>query len=249
MAYLKTAQLAKAVGVHVNTVRLYVEWGYLPSVSRAANGYRMFTQRHLEHLKLARIALRCNFCAGDIRKSAIGIIKSSVSVSIEKAQDHARGHLGLIRTQRTGAEEALELAREWIEQNGFRETGGRKRTTKQAAQLLDVTIDTLRTWELNGLIRVPRNSRNGYREYGKTEIKRLKIIRTLRHANYSIMAILRMMSRIGEVPGEELRRIIDTPDPQEDIVYATDKWITSLEEAESNAHEIIRQLQHMSSLK
>ena len=47
MKYLRTSDLAKAVGVHPNTVRRYVDWGLLPPVEHSPSGYRRFTQRHL----------------------------------------------------------------------------------------------------------------------------------------------------------------------------------------------------------
>jgi hypothetical protein len=34
MKYLKTSQIAKAAGVHPNTVRLYEQWGLLMPVDR-----------------------------------------------------------------------------------------------------------------------------------------------------------------------------------------------------------------------
>lgn len=37
--HLRTSQIAKDLGVHVNTIRLYEEWGLLPEIPRAANGY------------------------------------------------------------------------------------------------------------------------------------------------------------------------------------------------------------------
>ena len=52
MKYLRTSDLAKAVGVHPNTVRRYVDWGLLPPVEHSPSGYRRFTQRHLDCLRL-----------------------------------------------------------------------------------------------------------------------------------------------------------------------------------------------------
>src|SRR5438034_3864185 len=40
MKYLRTSDLAKAVGVHPNTVRRYVDWGLLPPVEHSPSGYR-----------------------------------------------------------------------------------------------------------------------------------------------------------------------------------------------------------------
>ena len=44
--FWREAQLSSRL-VHPNTVRLYEEWGFLPPVPRAPNGYRLYDQRHL----------------------------------------------------------------------------------------------------------------------------------------------------------------------------------------------------------
>lgn len=58
-------------------------------------------------------------------------------------------------------------------------------------------------------------------------MNRLKIIRTLRNAHYSMMSILRMLNRMdhGEM---NIREVIDTPSEEEDIVCAADRYITAL---------------------
>lgn len=240
MKYFKTSELAEAAGIHPNTVRLYEQWGLLPGIPRSPKGYRLFTQAHLEQLLLVRIALRCDF-AGGIRKSAIEIIKTAASGFPEIALEKATIHLELVKTERARAEEALRLVEEWLNGSMLEDVLPRRRI-KDAARLLGVTTDTLRNWELNGLIRVPRNPANGYRQYGRKEINRLKIIRTLRVANFSIMAVLRMMLHIDKGEKENVRILLDTPSPDEDIVYATDKWISTLIETEKNAHALIAQI-------
>ena len=113
----------------------------------------------------------------------------------------------------------------------------------KVAKILGVTIDVLRDWERNGLILVPRNS-NGYKEYGIKEMNRLKIIRTLRNAHYSMMSILRMLNCLDQ--GDmNIREVIDTPGKEEDIVCATDRYITALNLAEKDALEMLDMLNNM----
>ncbi len=54
--YLRTSDIARAVGVHPNTVRLYEAWGFLPPVPRSPKGYRLYTGTHLDIMRLARTA-------------------------------------------------------------------------------------------------------------------------------------------------------------------------------------------------
>ena len=58
IAFLRTSDLAKEVGVHVNTIRLYEASGFLSPVPRGSNGYRRYSTLHLEQARLACLALR-----------------------------------------------------------------------------------------------------------------------------------------------------------------------------------------------
>jgi DNA-binding transcriptional MerR regulator len=109
----------------------------------------------------------------------------------------------------------------------------------QAAHLLGLTIDVLRNWDRNGLIDVPRDPSNGYRRYGARELSRLRIIRLLSRAGYSLSAILRMLLRLDRGETANLRRALDTPCPDEDMNSAADRWISTLTNQERRAHTII----------
>ena len=244
MRYLKTSEIAQAVGVHPNTVRLYEEWGLLQPIPRNAKGYRLYTREHLEQMRLARIALRCEFIAGNIREKAASVVTTAAKGDLREALDEAHRYLAHVRNERSKAEEALNIVKTWVNGDLTEETGSYMKRM-DVARILDVSIDVLRNWERNGLVDVPRNPENKYRAYGPQEINRLKVIRTLRNANYSIMSILRMLNYIDHGKKEDVRTVINTPGPDEDIVDATDRWITTLAETEKDAIEAILQLERM----
>ena len=93
---------------------------------------------------------------------------------------------------------------------GAPEDGGTMMTRKEAAACLQVTADTLRNWELNGLLTVKRRQ-NGYRVYSAGGYPAAQNHRALRCANYSLAAILRMLSALTWDPAADIRQVLDTP--------------------------------------
>ena len=242
--YLRTSDIAKAVGVHPNTVRLYEEWGLLPPIPRTSSGYRQFTEAHLNQMRLARLAFQDPWHGRRIRKSIVAVVKQAASGDIAGARTMASEHLALVRSERAQAEAAADFLERWA-QGTVEKIMVEPLQISEAAQLLDVTTDMLRNWERNGLIKVPRDSNSGYRLYGADEIGRLRVIRLLRSAGYSTMAILRMMLYFDQGQRDGLRQVLDTPRPDEDIIFAADRWLSTLAEAEVQAMNIITRLDEM----
>jgi hypothetical protein len=67
----------------------------------------------------------------------------------------------------------------------------------------------------------------------------------LRHAGYSMMAILRMLLEFDQGQKENLRTILDTPRPDEDIYTVADKWLSTLAEIEERTRKAIHLLEEM----
>ncbi len=242
--YLRTSDIAKAVGVHANTVRLYEEWGLLPPIPRTLSGYRQFTEFHLEQMRLARLAFAGPWHGRRIRKSIVAVVKQSALGDVAGARVMADMHLALVRSERAQVDAAADFLEQWATDQSV-EPMLSPLQIGAAARLLDVSTDRLRNWERNGLIRIPRNADNGYRRYGAAEIGRLRVIRLLRSAGYSTMAILRMMLYFDQGQRDGLRQALDTPRPDEDIVFAADRWLSTMAEAEEQALKIILQLDKM----
>lgn len=99
-------------------------------------------------------------------------------------------------------------------------------------------MDTLRNWEMNGLLDVKRKE-NGYRVYTHGDMQKLKIIRSLRCANYSLSAILRMLKAVSRNAETDIEHVLNVPEKSEDIVSVCDKLILSLNTAEKNAEQMV----------
>jgi len=241
--YLRTSELAKAAGVHPNTVRLYEQSGLLPPVERDPfNGYRRFTRAHLDQMLLARKAMRFNFLSGAIRATAYEIISQGAAGDLGGALELAYHLLALVQAERSQAEAAANYLERWVA-GVLPDPASRPQRIGEVAQLLDVTIDQLRNWERNRLLKVPRNPSNGYRLYGPNEIGRLRVIRILIRSRYSMMSILRVLSKLDAGEIVELRAALDTPEPGEDILYVTDHWLSTLARLEDEAHALVSQIE------
>lgn len=237
----KTAQIAKLIGVHPNTIRFYEDMGLLPVIPRTESGYRIFNDRHLEQLRLLRTAFKAEIISSSLRQEVFEIVKTSAADDIEGAYLGTKKYLEHLKEEKEGAEEAIRITLDIIENSSILDETIVFNGRIETAEILGITIDVLRDWERNGLIQVPRNS-NRYRKYGLKELNRLKIIRTLRNAHYSMMSILRMLNRLDH--GEtDIREIIDTPSEEEDIVCAADRYITALSMAEKDALEMMEMLE------
>lgn len=238
----KTAEVAAIIGVHSNTVRLYEEWELIPKPQRQPNGYRVFTDFHIEQFRLARLAFQVEVLQSGLRKKIIQMVKVSATGDFDRALLLASEYLEQLKRERTNAEEATVLVREILSGENVEHCHSLKR--KEVSEHLNISMDTLRNWEMNGLLTVKRKE-NGYRVYTDDDIMRLKIIRSLRCANYSLEAILQMLCQLSKNPNVDILVALSTPKENTDIIAVCDKLITSIFAAESNAQKMIAMLKEM----
>jgi DNA-binding transcriptional MerR regulator len=237
--FLHTSDLARAVGVHPNTVRKYAAWGLIPPVERTPSGYRLFTQQHLDCMRLARLIYSAPYPGRGFRALGNEIIQHAVVNDWQGALEKAQEHLALVQAELQSAESAADLLEHWAQNKASISGDVPPLAIGEVSKLLGVRIDVIRNAERNGLITVPRNSYNNYRLFGKKEIERLRIIRMLTRAGYSHMAILRMFLELGKGNIRDLKKTLDTPRPDEDIFTAADRWLTTLRAQGKMARQVI----------
>jgi DNA-binding transcriptional MerR regulator len=68
MRPLTIGTLAKASGVHLETVRYYERIGLMPKPSRTASNYRNYGPEHIERLSFIRRAREIGFSIGEIKE-------------------------------------------------------------------------------------------------------------------------------------------------------------------------------------
>lgn len=238
----KTAEVAKIIGVHPNTVRLYEELRLIPKPERKTNGYRVFNDYHIEQFRVARLAFQIEVLQNGLRKMIIEMVKVSAEGDFDKALKLTNEYLLQVQKERHNAEDAIEIVKEILFGEPQESSLSLKR--KEASDYLNISMDAIRNWEMNGLLSVKRRE-NGYRVYTNSDIKRLKIIRSLRCANYSLEAILRMLNELSSNPNANIKKLLNTPRKDDDIISVCDKLISSLQKAESNAKIIVIKLEDM----
>ena len=230
-----TSEVAAAVGVHPNTVRLYEAWGFIPPVPRTPKGYRRYSQRHLDLMRLARLALRFPYPGG--KGPVLDMVAAACAGDMARAADLARAYLEKVRRERGYVDAATAVLEHWAARPIG--AGSAAMLVGQAAAYLGVTADALRNWEKNGLLRVPRDPDTGYRRYGAPELDRLRVIRLLREVGYSAMSILRVLNYLDAGERDDLRGVLGSPPPDEDVVTIADRWLAVLAEQETRAQQVI----------
>ena len=228
----QTTEVARIIGVHPNTVRLYEQLHLIPLAKRQKNGYRIFTDFHIEQFRLARTALKVEILQNGLRKKAMNIIKVSATGNFDMAIKLTDEYLSQLEREKHNAEQAIQIVNELL--NGESSPNQVLLKRKEVSEFLGITMDTLRNWELNGLLCIKREA-NGYRVYSNDDKKRLRIIKALRCANYSLSSILRMLNALSVNPDINIKSVIGMPEENEDIITACDKLLLSLNDASENA--------------
>lgn len=245
MNTLKTSEIAKQTGLHPNTIRFYEEIGFLTKPVRLPNGYRVYTQLHLAQVRFARLALRAALLHNGLRITAISIIRLCAECNFIEAQRQTHMYLERIDREITLTRRAILSVEAILANRESRCLSTLKRS--DAADALGVTVDTLRNWERNGLVSTGR-MQNGYRMYTSEDMERLLIIRTLRCANYSLSAILRLTGKLNHSRAIQISQTLNTPEENEEIVSACDHLLSALLSAKDDAQSMIAHIENMARI-
>ena len=242
MKTYKTTEVATRIGIHPNTVRLYEKLELIPKPERLPNGYRVFTDFHIEQCRLVRIAFKVEVLQNGLRKKIIQMIKASANCDFDLAILLINEYIEQVDKELVNAEESVEIVKQLL--SGCEQSNTQYLKRKEVSKALDISMDTLRNWEMNGLLSVKRKE-NGYRVYTDSDMRRLKVIRALRCANYSLEAILRLLRQLSQNPDIDIRATLNNPRPSDDISSVCDRLIVLLTAAKKNAYEIKVMLKDM----
>jgi len=239
----RTVDVARAAGTHENTVRLYVEWGFLAEPERAANGYRRWTAGHIDQMLFARLALRGLWPGRPIRESALALVRRAATGDLAGAAVDARIHAALVEAEIARAESAAAFLERWAAGTVDTDGGDERIGPREAAEAVGATPGQIRNWERNRLVAAIKDPVSGHRTYGPDQIGRLRVVRSLLLAGYSVMALLRMTTELDRGRSTGLKDVLNTPRPDEEALTAFDRWLDSLAEQRERAALLVETLE------
>src|SRR6056297_38727 len=225
--------MADSVQVHPNTVRLYERMHYISPVKRGDNGYRIFTERHLCEIKLARLAFPGPYpvSSAPLFKMVNCFIHEQFQVAMIFAQAYKRA----VSEEISKSKETLKILDRWY--NGFYPDEEIIAETRKAfAQITGIPIDTIRTWERNDLFK-PHISEKRRRVYNRFDFEKVQIIRLLRKQGFSIASLYELFNNAdeNEAPSVFLEKIYKNTF----TVCESDEWMNFLQAHLTRADQII----------
>lgn len=227
----KTSDLAKHFNVHPNTIRLYESLELISKPKRTESGYRIFEMLHIKQFEFAKLGFQIEVLQGGLRKRIVEVIKLVAKNQYDKAKEELTVYEKMIDHEIKQAKEAVMISHGYLQtkQNDLNTVY----TRSQVAHMLDISVDQLRNWEMNGLLNIKRKQ-NGYRIYDSNDLNQIKIIRSLRFANYSLQSILRLMTADGLNSHMDIEHILNHPHQEEEIISTCDQLLISLQKAKEN---------------
>jgi DNA-binding transcriptional MerR regulator len=201
----RLAELARLGGISEQQVRNYLVAGLLPPADRAANNYRIFTDRHADALRTVR-ALAAGH--GWTRTRAVltavhrGDVAAALSIVDDSHADLARERVAIATAIRAFARAAHDAA-----------PAPRPRARiGQVASGTGVRTPVLRLWERRGLLRPDRDPVTGYRVYDGAEQRIAHLVAVLRAGHFpfpiidAVIAALRTSGSVSRALAELSRR-------------------------------------------
>ncbi|MHC1683038.1 MAG: MerR family transcriptional regulator [Clostridiaceae bacterium] len=223
MQSYRTSEVAKIIGVHPNTILAYEKWGYISTVPRSDNGYRVYSEMHIKQIKITRLALMSKAVKTYMIFEVRGILKAVAKGNLKKALSLSENFLVQLQNEKAREYEVIiEMKKVLKDYIADKRSISLKRS--EAAKVIGVSIDVIINWERNGMLEIPRNNKNNYRVYSEYELVLLKIIKILRDENYCTQCVGKMIKKIEDSNFELLKE--------------NDQLLSTIEEKEEDIKKI-----------
>lgn len=231
----RVGELSRATGVKEGTIRFYETCGFLETVERMPNRYRIYTEHHLYQVKICRLVFG-GFVNRRLRKVSMKLIDAAKEWNLDAYEIAASGYQRAIQEDIERTRRVVEIA---VDTTRFWEGSELRYTKKQAAELVGVTEESVRNWERNGLL--PQGLLYQKRYYSQESLNRMYVIRLLLDTGYSIMAIFQFLQKMDSGEYADAKNLLIEPEKGEDLQSAADYYLQALLELEQKA-EVLYEL-------
>lgn len=223
--YLRTTDLARAVGISVQQVRNYEAMGVLPPAERSKSGYRLYTQQHLAALKIVKIMVG-GYGWQRTPKIMQAIHQGKLSAAL--AQIDARH--AEIAAKRHQVEQTLTALHALAAQPATSLSSSayypQRLRVGEAAKQVGVRVSALHFWEQQGLLHPLREQSSRYRLYDEQQMRRLRMVVLLRDAGYNFNVILSVLDEMAA--GRPEKAIVAVEKRREELTRASWSCIEAL---------------------
>lgn len=190
-----TTGVARAAGCSAQLVRDLEAAGVIPPAERAPNGYRRFTEVHVDAIRAYRLL------AAAVGPSTARDVMRRLAAD---PADAALARIGSLHTDLARDRERTLLALDAvgaIREEPRDDADPDDMTITQLADALGVRPSTLRYWELEGLVRPERRGRLRARSYPAETVREARIVSVLRTSGRSVPATARVMADLRDHGG------------------------------------------------
>ncbi|MEK4146477.1 MerR family transcriptional regulator [Robertmurraya sp. FSL W8-0741] len=196
---MKGIEIARLCNVSTSTLKHYEEWGLVPEVPRAENGYRKYTNIHAAYFQCI-VKMNIGFGMKFVREIMPSIQKGEVMQVLWRINEVQT----LLQKERHQAEQVVEMLD--VEEVEWFQRSRKKKdyyTIGEVAEIAGIAASAIRHWELEELIHPIRHQESGYRLYSPADVRRILIIRTVSRAAWSLDIVREVLS---ETENQHLKR-------------------------------------------
>lgn len=241
-AYYYIKEVSAKTGVKAGTIRFYEKLGYLEPVPRMSNQYRVFNEHHIFQIQICSLVFG-GFVNTRLRKISMNIIAAAKDWDLNAYDRATQNYLQAVEQDITRTKKAVFIVTKQIDQD---ENDERKYCKKEAAELLGVTPETIRSWERNGLL--AQKEPYSRRQYQTDEIRRMYVIRFLLDTGYSCMAILRFLTTHDDGLNQKAAGFLLGTVEDAELQSRADQYLQSLYRARTQADALCHILTDMKKL-
>ncbi|MDF2714393.1 MAG: transcriptional regulator, MerR family protein [Paenibacillus sp.] len=199
---IRPIDIARKLNISTSALRHYEEWGIVPPVERAANGYRLYTEEHVAYFECIRTL---NLAFGmDITKEVLIQVQKK---QVERVMWLITEQQAMLLQDKISTERAIQMLE--TKELELVDKKGRSRflSIGEVSEQTKIPSTAIRHWEKMGLIAIPRDQENGYRRFSASHVRQALVIHVLRRSIWSLEVIKQVLDDLNHNHVERARQI------------------------------------------